>query len=127
VVTEAIALPSDGRCARFARRAVARALEAGGCDDDTDAVLLLTSELVTNVLLHASPPLGLLITHVTGVIRVEVVHGSPAVSVQRMNSSMARSGRGIELTDMLADRWGYAVNEETGTKSVWFELDCGAR
>jgi anti-sigma regulatory factor (Ser/Thr protein kinase) len=127
VVTEATALPGDARCASVARRAVAGALEASGCDVDTDAVLLLTSELVTNALLHANPPLGLLVTHVIGVIRVEVVDGSPAVPVQRVNSSMATSGRGIELTDMLADRWGYAVDEEAGTKSVWFELDCGAR
>ncbi len=127
MVTEATALPGDTRCASFARRAVARTLEAGGCDVDTDAVLLLTSELVTNALLHGSLPLGLLVTHVTGVFRLEVVDGSPALPVQRMNSSMATSGRGMELTDMLADRWGYAVDEETGTKSVWFELDCGAR
>lgn len=127
MVTEATALPGDARCAGFARRAVARALTASGCDVDNDAVLLLTSELVTNALLHASPPLGLLVTSVTGVIRVEVVDGSPAVPMQRMNSLMATSGRGIELTDMLADRWGYAVDEEAGTKSVWFELDCGAR
>lgn len=128
MVTEATALPGDARCASLARRAVARTLEeASGCDVDTDAVLLLTSELVTNALLHASLPLSLLVTQVTGVIRIEVIDGSPAVPVQRMNSSMATSGRGIELTDMLADRWGYAVDEEAGTKSVWFELDCAAR
>lgn len=77
--------------------------------------------------MHASPPLALLVTEVAGMIRVEVGDGSPALSAQRMSSSMATSGRGVELTDLLADRWGFAAGEETGTKRVWFELDCGAR
>lgn len=125
-MTGSTALPADARCARVARQAVARMLKAGACDVDADIALLLTSELVTNALLHASPPLALLVTQVAGVLRVEVSDGSAVAPVQRKSSSSATSGRGIEMTATLADRWGSQLDEATGTKCVWFELDCGA-
>lgn len=125
-MTVATALPYDARCAGLARRAVTRTLEVGGCQLDGDIVLLLTSELVTNALLHGRPPIALIVTHTMSVLRVEVLDGSSAPPAQRVSSAMATSGRGLEMTDMLADRWGCAIDDESGSKCVWFEFDCGA-
>ena len=52
-------LPSVASSAAVARQAVAEALRLAGFHGDVDAAVLLTSELVTNAIRHAQPPLAI--------------------------------------------------------------------
>jgi anti-sigma regulatory factor (Ser/Thr protein kinase) len=102
-----------------ARNLVARTLQ--GCPEAMVAdAMLLTSELVSNVVLHARTPFELEVTAVHGV-RVVVRDGSPDPPIVASPGPEESTGRGLLLVHSLASRWGYEVTA-TG-KSVWFELE----
>jgi anti-sigma regulatory factor (Ser/Thr protein kinase) len=90
-----------------------------------DVPVLLLSELVTNAIRHAQPPLALRAATIGPGLRVEVHDGAPdppVLSAQRpLDDEQTESGRGLFLVASLADRWGWDGNP-TG-KAVWFELD----
>lgn len=106
------------------RRAVAAELaDRGVAPELVDVVELLVSELLTNALLHADTDLDLRTSLERGHIRVEVADGSPGRPILRHPPADATSGRGLEIVDALASRWG--VDERPGGgKSVWFEVSC---
>jgi hypothetical protein len=60
---------------------------------------------------------------VVGMVRVEVVDASARPPRQRHAEGDDTNGRGLELVDGLADRWGW--RHEGGGKSIWCELDRG--
>ena len=80
---------------------------------------LLTSELVSNAVRHASSPFVDLKAEVTDSrVRVEVCDNGHGFVPRRLDPDPARPhGWGLYLVEELADRWGV-----TGTR-VWFELD----
>lgn len=81
----------------------------------------MASELLTNAVLHSNGEIRLRLSIDHDVIRVEVVDDSSAEPVLRHPPADATSGRGIEIVDTLASRWG--VEEiPGGGKSVWFEV-----
>src|SRR5262249_30611963 len=85
------------------------------CDD----ALLLTSELVTNSVVHAEGPISLGLAREGSVLRVEVGdHTTCSITVPAASSDTG--GRGLMLLDALADRWGAEPTSEG--KVVWFEL-----
>lgn len=105
------------------RRAVRNWLRSAGNRRDWRTAELLVSELVTNALVHALPPLELRVQPLgaTGV-RIEVSdaagHRWPTRKATRPE---AEGGRGIEIIAALASRWG---TESSGSgKLVWAELD----
>lgn len=114
------------RAPRLARTFAADTLEAWAVRaEDVQAVQLLVSELVTNAVLHApqSPTIVLELFVTDGAVRVTVSDQSPLVPERRSGAtpSSAESGRGIELVDALAGRWGTERQGTTG-KTVWCEL-----
>lgn len=106
--------------AREARRAVRKALAESGGSDMADAAELVTSELVTNAVVHAGTQVSLRITTEASAVRVEIGDSSPHLPVPRSWGRTAGTGRGLLLVDDQADRWG-AVRTGTG-KVVWFEI-----
>lgn len=94
-----------------------------------DDVGLLVSEAVTNALLHSSSGREQGTFAVTysisgGRIRVEVRDdGAPVAPRRRVHSLDSMTGRGLDLFEALADRWGY--RGDAGGRVVWFELDIG--
>jgi anti-sigma regulatory factor (Ser/Thr protein kinase) len=92
-----------------------------GCPEHvaSDAILL-TSELVSNAVLHARTPFEVEV-QVEGTVRIVVRDGSSATPVVRHPAPDQLGGRGLLLVDTLADRWGFEV-DATG-KTVWFEID----
>lgn len=81
---------------------------------------LLTSELVTNAVVHGCADVDLLVRESRGVVRVEVGDTSDRMPVPRPASLDALGGRGLFLVDHLADAWG--VERRQRGKAVWFEV-----
>jgi anti-sigma regulatory factor (Ser/Thr protein kinase) len=122
-VTRTLDLPAEPQAVRQARRWVADELTTRGREDLLDAARLGISELVTNAILHAAPPISVRIGGTTQHPRVEVHDGSSEVPAPRELTDDARLlatfGRGISIVATYATSWG-AVTSGRG-KVVWFE------
>ncbi|MFD8588080.1 SpoIIE family protein phosphatase [Streptomyces sp. NPDC059637] len=107
-----------------AREEVRAVLHDWSVPDHVDAAELLTSELLSNVLVHTDCEASL-VAEVTGArgrrrLRVEVRDASDELPHRRHPGELASSGRGLMLLDMLADRSGVEPRGEG--KCIWFEL-----
>jgi serine phosphatase RsbU (regulator of sigma subunit)/anti-sigma regulatory factor (Ser/Thr protein kinase) len=105
------------------RFAIEQALSSGFESLAAD-VELLTSELVTNALLHAGPPVQLRVTRLGDGVRIEVEDSSRAAPLRARPSADSMTGRGLALVEALSSRWG-AVQHDDG-KVMWCELRAGA-
>jgi hypothetical protein len=99
--------------------------QLGDADRDVrEVVVLLTSELVTNGVLHARTPLLLGVTQAREQVMVTLadqVHGRPR---PKPRSATRFGGRGLALIEDLAADWG-TVATASG-KVVWFRVARGA-
>lgn len=121
----AVRLPAGLEQVARARHIVTRCL--GAVHPQLDDACLLTSEAVTNSLLHSASgdPGG----HVTLVVdwtdvwvQVTVGDAGSATVPYRVNASADdTAGRGVDLIDRLALRWGFSRRRAVETQ-VWFEL-----
>nr|WP_223280703.1 ATP-binding protein [Streptomyces sp. San01] len=115
---------SDLRAVPEARRAVRELVGRWGPPERSETAELLTSELVTNALVHTDHDAVLTATAGPGRLRVEVrdfVGRRPKVRVPIADDGT--NGRGLVLVQSLADAWG--VRALGVGKVVWFELDGG--
>jgi anti-sigma regulatory factor (Ser/Thr protein kinase) len=113
--------PSVAPSASGARRFVAAVLRRWECADDlVDLALLLTSELVTNAYRHAGTETRISVRLDGDHVRVEVRDVGSGEPELRAHDTNRVDGRGLQIVDALAERWGYESNDR-GT-SVWFEL-----
>ena len=106
--------------AREARRAVRKAVTESGAPDMAEAAELVTSELVTNAVVHAGTQVSVRITTEATAVRVEVGDSSPHLPVPRSWGRTAGTGRGLMIVDDQTDRWGTVRTD--GGKVVWFEI-----
>jgi anti-sigma regulatory factor (Ser/Thr protein kinase) len=113
--------PSVAPSPAGARRFVAAALRRWDCSDDfVELVLLLTSELVTNAYRHARTETHVLVRFDGASVRIEVRDvGSGQPELRPVDTDRV-DGRGLQIVDALADRWGY--DSDDGGTAVWFEL-----
>jgi anti-sigma regulatory factor (Ser/Thr protein kinase) len=97
---------------------------------EESTVELLTSELVTNALVHGGGPITVRVdlreepipgdgSHDT--VRIEVGDTSPVQPEVKQVEADEESGRGMLLVDALAPRWGVKSRPGPG-KAVWFEF-----
>jgi anti-sigma regulatory factor (Ser/Thr protein kinase) len=87
------------------------------------SVTLLISELVTNSVRHSKVANGMieLFACITPeLIRVEVSDDGEGFDLQPVVDQDSDTGRGLQIVDELADRWGRPTGLRT---SVWFEID----
>lgn len=120
--TGELALPLSVAAPRDARRYLARQLADGRLPEPVvQDVLVCTSELVANAILHAETEAKLVVQELDDGVRVEVADGaSVRPVVHELRDAPAESGRGLVLVRELADRWGYELLS-SGGKVVWFE------
>lgn len=116
-------LPPDASSASLARRVVRRALAGADNEDALDAAQLAISEVVTNALVHAAPPLRLRVMLADQSLRVELSDGSPRLPATRDFGAQAPTGRGLRLVEELVSRWGSHPTPDG--KVVWFEISDG--
>jgi DNA-binding NarL/FixJ family response regulator len=114
-------LSNDPRSAGDARRFVAGTLEPWQLGPLVDTVTLLTSELVTNAVVHASSEVDVVVRLTGTVARVEVTDRSELAPAPRQSGVEDDSGRGLTLVQALARRWG-SGRQPGGGKTVWFEV-----
>ncbi|WP_432536446.1 ATP-binding protein [Kineococcus arenarius] len=91
-------------------------------EDTVDALLLLSSEVVTNAVVHGSGMVRVALARAGASLRLEVSDeggGMPLIGAQRAD---AESGRGMAMVELLSSRWGTELDEGPLGKKVWFEL-----
>ncbi|MGI9080113.1 MAG: ATP-binding protein [Acidimicrobiales bacterium] len=117
-------MPAEPASAAAARRHIREFLDAWDAADFEDTAVLLTSELVTNALLHARSAAELHVRLADGLLRVGVTDATPATPVRKRYGKEAATGRGLLLIETLASAWG--TEPVDGGKVVWFELGADA-
>ena len=115
-----IELDHDVRGPAQARAAVLACAEQLRLDGVCDDVVLLVSELVTNAIRYAAPPVRLEIAAGEQDVVVAVCDGSPVKPAPRNPGEDAEGGRGMLLVDLLADDHG--VRTDPPGKAVWARL-----
>ncbi|MFF2846935.1 ATP-binding protein [Streptomyces sp. NPDC058001] len=117
-----------GRARRWARSRLA----GSGIQADeplAETLILLVSELVTNAVVHTGCPAVLRILlsgrpeAAPATVRLEVADSSECPPRPRHADGDETNGRGLELVDGLADRWGW--QPEGAGKQIWCEIDRG--
>jgi anti-anti-sigma factor len=110
-------------------RAEVRELMQGRDHTQTGDVVLLTSEIVTNALVHPTAVSGETIklriyTYEDG-IRVEVEDSGEGFDPTARVTPNPERGRGLFLVDRFASRWGaeHVEGDQGPGFMVWFELD----
>ena len=84
-------------------------------------VLLLTTELVTNAVRHASSTTRVAAAVAGSRIRVSVTDDGPGMPVQRVAAPDDEGGRGLAIVESLASDWGVDVIGDGRGTTVWFE------
>ena len=92
---------------------------------DSDAATLLTSELVTNAILHTASgardgSVTVVMVDVPDGVLIEVIDDGSADTPVVKGDLFAADGHGLYLVQQLAAQWGY-LRDPAGT-TVWFHL-----
>lgn len=107
----------------------ARAYVAALAGPAAETAALLTSELVTNAVLHTGSgryggTVTVVVMDVPDGLLVEVIDdGSPVSGPEVSGDRSAAHGHGLFLVEQLAERWGF-FQGEAGT-TVWFQIGAG--
>ena len=115
-------LLANPTAAAQARAKVREAIAAWDIEIDLEAAVLLTSELVTNAVMHdGGDVITLAISCCYCQLRVDVHDSSVDLPSPACTAPLdAETGRGLMLVDTIADQWGYY--RTTAGKAVYFTL-----
>ncbi|GGW94867.1 hypothetical protein GCM10010297_15730 [Streptomyces malachitofuscus] len=111
-------VPSDPSAVGEVHSAVTRTMAGWGLEKEAFVTELIISELVTNAIRHASPPVRVRLVRDRALI-CEVSDGSSTSPHLRRATTTDEGGRGPFLVAQFADRWGtrYTANG----KVIWTE------
>jgi anti-sigma regulatory factor (Ser/Thr protein kinase) len=119
--SETLLLPPEARSSSMSRRFVEHALTRWQLDALSDVAVLLTSELVTNAIVHAQTEVAVTITRDDSrTITVAVSDSSCGEPRMQRHSADSATGRGLGILDALASSWD--VVSGTAGKTVSFTL-----
>jgi anti-sigma regulatory factor (Ser/Thr protein kinase) len=124
-VLGSLTIPGRPERVAAARAFIARTFSAKQIRADAEAATLLTSEIVTNAILHTKSGVdgGTVTVVVIGVphgVLVEIIdNGSTSTPIVK-GDLYAPQGHGLFLVQQLAAQWGY-LRDSAGT-TVWFHL-----
>jgi anti-sigma regulatory factor (Ser/Thr protein kinase) len=119
----ALSLGPGPRGVQDARRWVVQTCHDIGREDLVECAELGVSELVTNALLHATPPLTVRVRGTVEHPRVEVHDGSPEPPMMPSAEAddddlLLTFGRGLGIVARCATAWGVDLEEDG--KTIWF-------
>lgn len=108
-----------------ARMMAGAAIAAWGLPELTFATELITSELVSNAVRHATPPVDLLLRRTPVGLCVAVRDRSPVPppASPALPEAGSLGGRGLYLVSAVASGWGYLVG--SADKVVWAMITAG--
>jgi serine phosphatase RsbU (regulator of sigma subunit)/anti-sigma regulatory factor (Ser/Thr protein kinase) len=109
--------PPEVASVATARRFVGETLRSWGVDEVDDA-MLLTSELVTNAIVHAGTEVEVVCEALGGQVKIEVHDRHQARRIPVPGDQV--SGRGLLFPETLAVSWGVTYGQ--GDKHVWFTV-----
>ena len=109
--------PSVGRARRFVRDCL---VGAGLGDELVDNAVLLTSEVVTNAVVHVGGDMVLDLAWGHHGALVQLLDVGPSHPIARVADRHAVTGRGVAMIEMLAHRWGSTAVDRG--KVVWFSV-----
>jgi PAS domain S-box-containing protein len=120
IATAVTGFASDPASVPAGRRFVAALLDDWACAHLADTALLLTSEVLTNAVVHGLGPVRLRLRRTDTEVTVIVSDRGRYRPEPRLADLTDESGRGLSLLEMLATSWGARATEEG--KDVWFTL-----
>jgi len=120
-IESTVSLPAELASVSRARRFVRDELDAAGADGFEEGAVLLVSELVTNAVLHARTAAEVTVRATDERVWIGVRDESPVTPAPKRYGVDAATGRGLQLVERIAARWG--VDTDSAGKTVWFELD----
>ncbi|MFD7241504.1 SpoIIE family protein phosphatase [Streptomyces massasporeus] len=112
------AVPADPSAVAQTRKDVVQQLERWGLSDAVFVTELVVSELVTNAIRHAEPPVQLRLIHDSTLI-CEVSDGGNTAPHLRRARTYDEGGRGLLLVAQLTERWG--TRQGAAGKTIWAE------
>jgi anti-sigma regulatory factor (Ser/Thr protein kinase) len=122
-----VTIPGRAEEVSGARAFITHTLTAAGKGRrvDSDAATLLTSELVTNAILHTDSggrggSVTIVVVDVPDGVLIEVIDDGSAGAPVVKGDLFAADGHGLYLVQQLAAQWGY-LRDPAGT-TVWFHL-----
>jgi anti-sigma regulatory factor (Ser/Thr protein kinase) len=122
-----LTIPGRAEEVSRARNFITRTLAAAcrGRPVDSEAATLLTSELVTNAIVHTMSgadegTVTVVVVDVPDGVLIEVVDDGSADTPVVKGDLFAADGHGLFLVQQLAAQWGY-LRDAAGT-TVWFHL-----
>lgn len=122
---EHFSFPADLRAPAAARRRITAALIRAQRVDLLETAVLLASELVTNVVVHAGTEVGMQVVLDDEGLRIGVSDANigPLLAPGSRSRELGEGGRGLALVHALADRWGTTHSRDR--KTIWFTLGSG--
>jgi two-component sensor histidine kinase len=91
-------------------------------EDCTDRLLTVANELAANAIDHARTSCHITIRHASSIVRVLVADDSPLPPRVQPHDAHAARGRGLQMVQALANRWGWTVRHRG--KTVWAAMNC---
>lgn len=112
-----VPIDHDAQGPAQARVVVRQCAEQLGLGDEGEDLLLVVSEMVTNAVRHARPPVELQIAATDERVVVAVADSSPEPPTPRDADADAENGRGMALMALLCEDHG--VRDRPPGKTVW--------
>ncbi|HAM03271.1 MAG TPA: hypothetical protein DCQ30_13760 [Acidimicrobiaceae bacterium] len=107
------------------REFVAACVQRWGLDQLSGDALLLSSEMLSNAVIHARTPIELRVHQLAEGVRIEVRDGAEhGIVAPRKGDATQAWGLGLRVVARLASRWG--IDPVPDGKTVWAEV-CGPR
>ncbi|HXT88925.1 MAG TPA: ATP-binding protein [Trebonia sp.] len=130
VIVGSLTIPGRPDMVSGARAFITRTLAASSTGQrvDSDAATLMTSELVTNAVMHTlsgaeDGTVTIVVVDVLDGVLIEVIDDGSADTPVVKGDVFAADGHGLYLVQHLAAQWGY-LRDQAGT-TVWFHLVAG--
>ncbi|TNH28645.1 ATP-binding protein [Micromonospora orduensis] len=121
-----LCLPADPQSPAAARKLVARHCRTWGMETVVDRAMVVTSELISNAVLHARTDIDITVTAMEKALRISVrdrAADAPHAAAPTAASQVSEGGRGLPIIAALTTRWGFFAFGDG--KTVWAVIDNG--